>query len=63
MGDLGFARIALPPYSPELNPPERIFEELHREIEGKVYPSLYAKQVAIDQQLRPCAPTNRNCGG
>jgi transposase len=52
MGTLGFARIFLPSYSPELNPPERIFEEIRREIEGIVYPSLQAKQHAIDQFLR-----------
>lgn len=52
MGRLGFARIFLPSYSPELNPPERIFEEIRREIEGKVYPSLIAKQHAIEQFLR-----------
>ncbi len=52
MGQLGFARIFLPPYSPELNPPERVFEELRRDIEGKVYPSLQAKKAAIDHLLR-----------
>jgi transposase len=26
MGQVGFARISLPPYSPELNPCERVFE-------------------------------------
>ncbi len=52
MGTLGFARIALPAYSPELNPAERIFEEIRREIEGIAYPSLQAKQHAIDQFLR-----------
>lgn len=52
MGTLGFARIYLPPYSPELNPPERIFQEIRRAIEGIVYPSLQAKQHAINQFLR-----------
>lgn len=52
MGTLGFERIFLPAYSPELNPPERIFEEIRREIEGIVYPSLKAKQQAIEQFLR-----------
>jgi hypothetical protein len=42
----------LPPYSPELNPAERIFEEIRGEIEGEVYPSLRAKQAAIEQLLR-----------
>ena len=52
MGALAFKRIALPAYSPELNPPERIFEEIRREIEGEVYPSLRAKQLAIEHFLR-----------
>ena len=52
MGTLGFARISLPPYSPELNPAERIFREIRREIEGIVYPSLSAKQYAINRFLR-----------
>jgi transposase len=35
----GFGRplVELPPYSPELNPAERVFEELHRMVEGKIY--------------------------
>ena len=43
MGQVGFARIFLPAYSPELNPAERVFEEVRRHIEGEVYPSLKAK--------------------
>lgn len=49
---LPMKRIFLPPYSPELNPAERIFEEVRREIEGFVYPSLKAKQHRIHQFLR-----------
>ena len=52
MGQLGFGRIFLPPYSPELNPAERVFEEVRRHIEGEVYPSLQAKMAAIDHVLR-----------
>jgi len=52
MGASGLTRVYLPPYSPELNPPERVFEELRREIEGVVYGSLAAKRRAIDQALR-----------
>ena len=52
MGQLGFARIFLPSYSPELNPAERVFEEVRRHIEGQVYPSLDAKRSAIDHLLR-----------
>ena len=40
MGQLGFGRISLPAYSPELNPAEGVFEEVRRHIEGEVYPSL-----------------------
>jgi len=52
IGTLPMNRIFLPPYSPELNPAERIFEEVRHEIEGFVYPSLEAKQHRIDQFLR-----------
>jgi transposase len=44
-----------PSYSPELNPVERVFEELRREIEGRIYPSLAAKQLAVDQVLQELA--------
>ena len=39
-------------YSPELNPAEGIFEEIRRQIEGIVYPSLSAKHYRIDHFLR-----------
>ena len=51
MGQLGFGRISLA-YSPELNPAERVFEEVRRHIEGEVYPSLEAKRSAIEHLLR-----------
>jgi len=52
MSNLLMNCIFLPPYSPELHPSERIFEEIRREVEGFVYPSLQAKQQRIDQLLR-----------
>lgn len=52
IGDLTTQWIFLPPYSPELNPAERVFAEIRREVEGIGYPSLMAKQYAIDQFLR-----------
>ena len=52
MGALGFACIQLPPYSPELNPCERIFEWLRGKIEGEVYASLKHKQAVINRLLR-----------
>lgn len=39
-----------PPYAPELNPVERFFRELRR-AEGKVYPTLQAKQAALEPVL------------
>ena len=42
------------PYSPELNPAGRVFEEVRRHIEGEVYPSLEAKRSAIES---PAAAT------
>lgn len=52
IGQLRMKRVLLPPYSPELNPAERIFEEIRREIEGFVYASLQAKQQRAHQFLR-----------
>jgi hypothetical protein len=52
MGELGFERIFLLPYSPELNPCERVFEWLRAKIEGVVYASLQHKRFAIERHLR-----------
>jgi hypothetical protein len=41
--DLDLAFVGLPAYSPELNPAERLFEEIRRRFEGTVYASLDAK--------------------
>jgi hypothetical protein len=48
---VGLRFIELPPYSPELNPAERVFEELRRVIEGRVYPTLAAKVAAVECAL------------
>tara|TARA_Y100000310_G_scaffold216932_1_gene218017 strand:- start:21 stop:527 length:507 start_codon:yes stop_codon:yes gene_type:complete len=48
---LGLPLIALPPYSPELNPAERVFEEVRRWIEGKVYRSIEDKVEAVEAFL------------
>ena len=45
-------RIEQPPYSPELNPAERIFEELRRKVEGKVYGDIEKKKAAVEEELR-----------
>lgn len=52
MGEVGFERIFLLPYSPELNPCERIFEWLRAKIEDEVYISLQHKRYNIEQHLR-----------
>jgi transposase len=52
MGEVGFERIFLLPYSPELNPCERVFEWLRAKIEGEVYKSLQHKRYVIEQHLR-----------
>jgi len=45
-------RIYLPPYSPELNPVERLFEEVRREVEGYRYDTLEEKRKAVEAVLR-----------
>jgi len=55
MAALGAKLIFLPPYSPELDPAERIFRHLRPKIEGRVYPSLRAKQIAVEHHLRQLA--------
>jgi hypothetical protein len=52
MGEVGFERISLPPYSPELNPCERVFEWLRGQIEGEVYATLQPKRREIEHHLR-----------
>jgi transposase len=52
MGEVGFEHIFLLPYSPELNPCERVFEWLRSKIEGEVYASLQHKRHAIERYLR-----------
>lgn len=48
---LGLPLIALPPYSPELNPAERFFQELRRTVEGEPYASLDDKVAAAGRVL------------
>ncbi len=44
--------LPLPPYSPELNPAERVFEEIRDEIEGRVFATLEDKVAAVEAMLR-----------
>lgn len=49
--DLGFPLVQQPAYAPELNPVERLIEELRRAVEGKVHDTLEAKVGAIEAEL------------
>lgn len=55
MAALGCKLVFLPPYAPELDPAERIFRYLRPKIEGRVYPSLRAKQITAEHYLRQLA--------
>jgi transposase len=52
IGEMNFERIFLLPYSPELNPCERVFEWLRARIEGEVYVTLQHKRHEIEHHLR-----------
>ena len=52
---VGLPLLALPPYSPELNPAERVFEELRRAVEGRVWGTVEAKAAAVDALLQDLA--------
>ncbi len=41
-----------PPYLPEVNPVERLFEEVRRYVEGRVYGRIEAKKRAVEEVLR-----------
>jgi hypothetical protein len=48
---VGVPLIELPRYSPELNPAERLFEEVRRHIEGRVYATLADQVAAVNAFL------------
>ena len=47
-----FKAIFLPPYSPELNPVERLFEELRRKVANRVFESLEELEAALVEALK-----------
>lgn len=53
--EIGVRLIEQPPYSPELNPSERVFEELRRVVEGKVYGDIEKKKAVIEREIRRLA--------
>lgn len=59
-------RVFLPPYSPELNPAERVFAEIRHRVEGQIYPDLAAKQAVVEAYLQELAAdparVQRLCG-
>ena len=48
---VGVPVIELPRYSPELNPAERLFEEVRRHVEGRAYATLADKVAAVNAFL------------
>ena len=63
---IGLPMVELPPYSPELNPAERLFEEIRRRVEGKVYATLDDKVAEVEAFLAELdvdpARVRRLCG-
>lgn len=49
----GITPLPLPPYSPELNPAERLFEELRAALANQVFDDLDALDQALTDALRP----------
>lgn len=49
----GITPLPLPPYSPELNPAERLFEELRAALANRVFDDLDALDHALTDALRP----------
>ena len=48
---VGLTTIVQPPYSPELNPAERVFQEVRRWVEGRIYGGIEEKMEAVDAYL------------
>jgi hypothetical protein len=66
LADLPTIRVRLPAYSPEVNPAERIFQEVRRRTEGRVYDSVADKQAIAQAYLAHLAAhpdrVRRLCG-
>ena len=48
---VGLPTVVQPAYSPQLNPAERVFEEVRRWVEGRVYGSIEEKVEAVNSYL------------
>ena len=66
LADLPTIRVRLPAYCPELNPAERVFEEIRRRTEGRVYDSVDDKRAVAQAYLAGLAAhpdrVRRLCG-
>ena len=52
---VGLTLVQQPPYAPELQPAERVFEELRRVVAGQVYATLEEKVAAVERELQALA--------
>jgi hypothetical protein len=53
--EVGLPTVVQPAASPELNPAERVFEEVRRVVEGRVYATLTDKVAAVEHYLSDLA--------
>jgi transposase len=53
--EIGLPLVEQPAYSPELNPAERVFEEVRRVVEGVVYRDIQKKMAVVESFLRELA--------
>ena len=53
--EVGLVLVEQPAGSPQLNPAERIFEELRRLVEGQLYDTIEEKMAAIETELAALA--------
>lgn len=51
----GLIVLFLPPYSPELNPAERFFEELRKATANRIWQTIEAQEQTIEEHLRVLA--------
>jgi len=60
--DVQIERVQQPPYSPELQPVERLFEYLRARIEGIVFETLDMKKEAVESELQALAESPAEVG-
>jgi transposase len=51
----GLIVLFLPPYSPELNPTERFFEEIRKSTANQIFKSIAEQEVVIENRVRELA--------